>query len=188
MRENKKFVPQIVEERNQLANALNNKEPVIVLSGLLNEEFNKEIGKQIKGTSKLGKGAGKAGVVMAGIYLLAANIPGAIVLGGIGAVSLLVNSTEFDKYALAYLCQNEEYRIILVKRKGFSSSLDTIEGYEQYKFLLPNETKCPRCEKSLKYIAKYKKNGSNPCQCEKCGQDIIWTLNAREAVKANKKK
>ena len=187
MRENKKFVPQRVDERNQLVQSLKNKEPVIVLSGLLNEEFNKEIGKQIKGTSRLGKGAGKAGVVMAGMYLLAANIPGAIVMGGIGAASFFANSTEFDKYALAYLCQNKEYKIILVKRKGFSSSLDTIEGYEQYKFLLPNETKCPRCEKALKYIAKYKKNCSNPCQCEKCGQDIIWTYNAREAVKSNKK-
>ena len=169
MRKSYNHSVEIVNNRNELVDAMEGEKAVIEIQGELYKEMEDEIIQEFKNTRTADKLTGALGIVSGLEILIASAIPPlAIAQFALAIVLNRQNSKKaFYKYNLFVFTHEGITKFFLI-HKAYDAKLDSITGYED--FVFTKGKTCPACK--TKISKELLKTGS-PVLCDKCKKTII---------------
>lgn len=169
MRKNHNYSITSVSTRNELADALDNKEMVVELKDEVYSTMAKEMKESAHSNRKNrinAEGYAVGAVLSAFIAWPLMLIQG--IVAGFNALDLA--TSDIKKYMIAIVPDEDGDRLLLINRK-FQPSLDQIETLEQYRFTENGE--CPYCSAKIKSMKKLVKKEQTLYTCPKCSKETI---------------
>lgn len=169
MKKNYSYSITSVSTRNELADALDNKEMVVELK----DEVYSTLAKEMKESAHSNRKNRKDAKFFAIFTVVTAFISWPIMLiEGIAAgfSALGVATNDIKKYMIAIVPDEDGDRLLLINRK-FQPSLDQIVTLEQYRFTSNGE--CPYCSAKIKSVKKLVKKEQALYTCPKCSKETI---------------
>lgn len=166
---------------DQLESAIKRKEVFIEIANELKEDFlskTKAASKDKNFFEKLIMGVSLPEVVVYGAFE-GMSIP-FTAFTWLCYIALMkkISDAAFGDYEISVFEESGDYRFLLIHRKSVKKNDRIVcKEFDLFRFVLSDQTECPKCGKKIKNFSEIRKKGYNPYSCAECGQKLIWSAN-----------